>query len=491
MARQGMDRGKPGSESPKETIAILLKASHPPNTVHSVIASDRQALRVGSALLVVDGTDSSLNRKAEFSLVPGRVKSRRLSKLVSLSCEVYNAVVQHRRGAWRLARTSVTRFDEFNEIPDLLVLRPDVATFGSRFVRGAISRADEAFASFFRRVKDGENPGFPRFKSHNRFRTVFYDEPIGWALRRFDQNDPALYIQGVGEISLSRSAHCQLRRLAARGGEPRNLCITKTGSGAFRATVGFRGVSTKPMPQNHEVGGVDRGICVTAALSDGMLLEMPRFLAEARIEIAALQRKRERCERFGSEWKKCNREVAKAYRRARQRSQNWARHAAIDIVERFDVIALEALCLTNMTRSARGTKEHPGKGVAAKRGLNRSLSDAALGRLAYWIQVKAEEAGRRVYKVDPKNTSRTCICCGNVAAANRHQRVFSCTKCGHEEHADVNAAQVIAARGESADAAWRGSGCPPLTRAVPRNLRRKSQELPVQGVGSAPHAQVA
>ncbi len=448
-----------------------------------MIASDGQAVRVGSALLVVDGVDESLHRKAEFSLAPGRARGRRLSKLVSLSREIYNAVVEHRRTAWRIARASVRRFDEFNEIPQLRVLRPDVASFGNQFVRGAISRADEAFAGFFRRMRDGETPGFPRFKSHSRFRSVFYDEPVGWALRRLDHDDPALYDQEVGEISLARPAVAQLRRLAARGGEPRTLTITKTKSGAFRACVGFRGVSTKALATNHQVGGVDRGICVTAALSDGTLLEMPKFLARACDEIAALQRERETHKRYGPEWNTCNRKIAKAYRRASQRSQNWARHAAIDIVERFDVIAIEALRLKNMTRSARGTVEHPGKGVSAKRGLNRSLCGAALGRLAYWIQVKAEEAGRRVYKVDPKNTSRTCICCGNLDAANRHRTRFSCTKCGHEEHSDVNAAQVIAARGESADATWQALGRPSLARPIPRNRRRRAVHSSIEGPG--------
>lgn len=466
-----------------EDPAPIQKASHPPVTVHLVIASDRLAVRVGSALLVVDGTDTWLYRKAEFSLAPGRVRSRRLSKLVSLSREVYNAVVEHRRGAWKIAKASIRRFDEFNEIPELRALRTDVASFGNQFVRGAISRADEAFAGFFRRVKDGETPGFPRFKSHNRFRTVFYDEPNCWALRRPDRDDPALHVRGVGEIPLSRSAAAQLARLVARGGEPRTLSITKTRSGAFRACVGFRGVSPKPLATNQQVGGVDRGICVTAALSDGTLLEMPKFLAQARDEIAALQRERETYKRFGPEWNKCNRQIAKAYRRARQRSQNWARHAAIDIVERFDVIAMEALRLTNMTRSARGTIEHPGKGVSAKSGLNRSLCDAALGRLAYWIQVKAEEAGRRVYKVDPKNTSRTCICCGNLDAANRCRTRFSCTRCGHVEHADVNAAQVIAARGESADATWQAIGSPSLARPIPRKRRRSAVHPSFRGPG--------
>ena len=93
----------------------------------------------------------------------------------------------------------------------------------------------------------------------------------------------------------------------------------------------------------------------------------------------------------------------------------------------------------NMTTSAKGTKGSPGKGVAQKKGLNRSLQDAALARLAYWICVKAEEAARRVWKVDPKDSSRECIACGHSEAANRCRARFTCTRCGHEDHADVNA----------------------------------------------------
>ncbi len=446
-------------------------------------------------MLIVDGTDEVLNRKAELALLPGRVKARRLAKLVSLSCEVYNAILEHRRKAWRMAKASVTRFEEFNEIPALRELRPDVAGFGNQFVRGAISRADEAFCSFFARVRHGQRPGYPRFKSHKRFRTAFYDEPASWALRRLSSSSPALYVQGVGEIALSRPAVRQLRRLGSRGGEPRTLSITRTRSGSWRACVGFRGVSSKPLPASDQVGGVDRGVTVTAALSDGTLLSRPEFIAEARGEIASFQRERAQHTKFEPEWKKANRKITKAYRKVHHRSENWARHTAIEIVSRYGVIALEALELENMTRSARGTKENPGKGVSAKQGLNRSLQDAALGRLAYWTCVKAEEAGRRLYKVDPWNSSRECRCCGHTEKANRHRSRFSCMSCGHTEHADVNAAQVIAARGVKADSLWRAAGCQPLTRPVPRNRRRKEKAsdspAPEHGAGSAPYAQVA
>jgi transposase len=129
------------------------------------------------------------------------------------------------------------------------------------------------------------------------------------------------------------------------------------------------------------VGGVDRGIWVTAALPDGTLLTCPPFLRQARKEIAALGQERERHSQFSAEWKRANKAMAKAYRRAHHRADNWARHTAISIVTSYGVISLENLNLPNMTKSAKGTVASPGKGVAQKKGLNRSLQDAALGRL--------------------------------------------------------------------------------------------------------------
>jgi putative transposase len=474
-----------------------------------VISSDRLALTVGSSKLVVDGTDETLVRKAEFSLSPSRCQARSLEALVEWSREAYNGALQHRRDAWRLAKATISRFDQFKEVPSLREVCPQVARFGNQPVRGAISRVDEAFAGFYRRTSEGQTPGYPRFKSRRRFRTVMYDEPVNWALKGIgttlstglNGTRPILYVQGVGEIALSTKAVRQLRRLIDRGGEARTLSITKTASGAWRATVAFRGVEAKHLVVNDQVGGVDRGIWVTAALADGTLLRCPPFLHQARREIAALSREREQHAMFSSEWKRANKAMAKAYRKAHNRSENWARHNAISIVATYGVISLEDLSLSNMTKSAKGTVERPGKGVAQKKGLNRSLQDAALGRLAFWICVKAEEAGRRVWKVDPRNSSRECAPCGHTEAANRHRSRFTCRSCGHVEHADVNAAQVIAARGQAADKRWKKAGSPMLTRAVPKSRRRKPggsvPDEPCEageeqiGAGSAPHAAVA
>ena len=139
---------------------------------------------------------------------------------------------------------------------------------------------------------------------------------------------------------------------------------------------------------------------------------------------------------------------------------------------------MEDLKLTNMTRSARGTVEEPGSNVAAKQGLNRELQDAALGKLAIRICVKAESAGRRVWMVRPENTSRACSSCGHTDAANRpDQTTFCCTACGREANADINAALNIAARGQHAEDAWKQAGSPSLPRRKSRRRPRKDPGL--------------
>lgn len=165
---------------------------------------------------------------------------------------------------------------------------------------------------------------------------------------------------------------------------------------------------------------------------------------------------------------------AREHHKLAQKSDNWARETARMLVAQADVIALENLHLLSMTKSASGTLDSPGTNVAAKAGLNRAMRDASLGRLARWVCVKAEEAGRRAWLVDAVDTSRRCAVCGNIDSRSRPAReVFSCIACGHGDHSDTNAAVNVAVRGQACEAAWRAAGSPRLKRPTPR-LRRRS-----------------
>jgi putative transposase len=202
---------------------------------------------------------------------------------------------------------------------------------------------------------------------------------------------------------------------------------------------------------------------------------MPRFLGERRDAIAGLQRQRATKKKGSRAWRSLSRRIAGEYRRARNQSDNWARDTAGRLVEQYGVIVLEDLKLQSMTKSAKGTTDAPGVGVAAKSGLNRSLNEAALGRLHHWICAKAEEAGRRSWVVPPQNTSRRCARCSHVARENRKYSRFWCTRCGHQDHADVNAAVNIAVLGAHAESAWRAANAPRMERVAPKLQRHKDR----------------
>lgn len=180
-----------------------------------------------------------------------------------------------------------------------------------------------------------------------------------------------------------------------------------------------------PIAGSESVVGADRGVAVTLALSDGGLLSMPSFVGAARDGISESLRQRTGKKVGSRAWRSLNRQMAKAHRKAAQRSDNWACHTARQLVDQYGVIVLEDLKLKNMVRSARGTTECPGTNVAAKQALNRKLADTALGKVRYRLCVKAEEAGRRAWVVNPANTSRTCASCGHCAAWNRRSRPIS------------------------------------------------------------------
>lgn len=449
-----------------------------------MIASKRTSQTHGPGRLVVDGRDATVVRKATFAFKPSAGQEARLHGLLRVCREVYNAALQERRDAWRLAEKTVRWQDQFTQIKDLRGVRDDALTFGIQPLRGSIMRVDEAMTGFFDRVKHGQTPGFPRFKGAGRSDTACWDEPTSW---KVDADTRTLYVQGVGDIGLPKSARRQIGRMTGKGGRPTTLTITRRRSGprrlnrwVWRATVAFNDVTvdnTTPTRGEGSLAGADRGIAVTVATCDGHMLTMPRYVAAQRRRLAELEQAQARCVKFSREWHRLGRHIARGRAKAAAQVDNWAREHAARLVEQYGVLVFEDLALTNMTRSASGTVEQPGTNVAQKQGLNRELQDATLGKLATRVCVKAESAGRRVWMVRPENTSRTCSRCGHTAKDNRRsQAVFACQACGHTANADVNAAVNVAGRGRRAETAWENAGAPSLHRKPSRRRPRQGTE---------------
>jgi transposase len=198
-----------------------------------------------------------------------------------------------------------------------------------------------------------------------------------------------------------------------------------------------------PAPGNGQVVGIDRGVAVSAALSTGELLHCPALAARERRRLRRMQRKLARSRRGSGRRGRVKHAVARLNARGTDRRKDWAEKVSTGIARRFDVIRVENLKITNMTRSAKGTRGNPGRNVRQKAGLNRGILGSGWGLLVRRLQDKAPG---RVEKVKPHFTSQRCSACGQVDANSREsQPRFVCTACGFACNADVNAAINIAA----------------------------------------------
>ncbi|MBM6929030.1 RNA-guided endonuclease InsQ/TnpB family protein, partial [Parasutterella secunda] len=159
----------------------------------------------------------------------------------------------------------------------------------------------------------------------------------------------------------------------------------------------------------------------------------------------ALSRK----EKFSSNWKKAQQEIAKLYQRIGNIRQDFINKVALDLSKKHAVIYREDLKIKNMTASAAGTLEEPGHNVAQKSGLNRAILDQAWGKFFQRLQWKCEQRGGIVIKVSPQYTSRTCPICGHESKENRKSQAnFKCLACGYQDNADIVGARNIKVRGQ-------------------------------------------
>ncbi|MGA9359085.1 MAG: transposase [Mycobacterium sp.] len=219
--------------------------------------------------------------------------------------------------------------------------------------------------------------------------------------------------------------------------------VTRDRSGRWH--IAFAAIpDSVPGPGDGSVVGVDRGVAVSVALYSGELMRVPGLRAGETKRLRRLQRRLARARRGSHRRARTKLAIAKVRARDTDRRRDWVEKTTTDLARRFDTICVEDLKVRAMTRSARGTREHPGTRVAQKRGLNREISRQGWGLLMARLTHKA--AGRLEF-VPAAYTSQRCSCCGHVAPENRKsQAVFQCVACDAGTcNADVNAARNIAA----------------------------------------------
>jgi putative transposase len=260
----------------------------------------------------------------------------------------------------------------------------------------------------------------------------------------------------VGQVRVPKAGWVRFRWSRAVPAGVKSYRVTMDRAGRWH--VAFAAIPTPvPAPGNGQTVGIDRGVTVSAALSTGDRLHVPGLTWREQARLRRLERKLARAKQGSARRGRARLAIARLRARETDRRKDWAEQKSTDIARRFDLIKVEDLRIKNMTRSAKGTRESPGRNVRQKAGLNRGILRSGWGLLVRRLQDKAPG---RVKKVSPAFTSQRCSACGQVDPKSREsQAVFRCTACGYACHADVNAARNIAAGlAVTARGGFRGAG---------------------------------
>lgn len=385
-----------------------------------------------------------------FRLQPTSKQHVALGLMLGAHCELYNAALQERRDAYRSHGVSIKATGQMAQLTAIREARPDQAVWSFTSQQQTLRRLDKAFQAFFRRVKAGETPGYPRFRSAARFDSVdfrhgdgikFIDD--GHTRRNGRQPEARLRVMGVGHVRV------RLHRPLPEGVKLGQVSIKREGTGRRQRWYVVLPVEVEDcvLSRTGSVVGIDLGIASFYADSNGHHESNPRHAKNAAVALAKAQRDLSRKKRGSTRRKLAVQRVARLHRRVAAQRLDHAHKTALALVQSHDLIAHEALQVANMVRRAKPVPDpdEPGaympNGGSAKTGLNRSISDAGWSQFIGILTNKAACAGRVVIPVNPANTSRTCSACQHVAAENRlTQAVFACVSCGFAAHADINAA---------------------------------------------------
>jgi len=296
-----------------------------------------------------------------------------------------------------------------------------------------LRRLDEAYRRFFSKAG-----GFPSFKRYGDEPGIRFPDPKQFSMDAAN-----------GRIKLPKLGWVRLRMSQPADGALRNVSVTREGERWF-ASIQVETRETAPALGVAPTLGIDLGLAQFAAMSDGKAVSPLRALAKQRVRLKRYQRSVARKKKGSANRKKAVVRLGNLHRRIAHQRSDWLHKLTTDLADVHPVIALEDLRIRNMSASAAGTVEAPGKNVRAKAGLNRGILDAAWGEFARQLSYKLEWRGGRVILVNPAYTSRTCRLCGHESAENRkRQALFACVACGHTENADVHAAKNILAAGHA------------------------------------------
>ena len=352
-----------------------------------------------------------IHKTFKYRLYPSKSQLVYLDRTLETCRCWYNHCLAERKDAWENEKKSIGKFEQLASVKDYRRENSYAAQVHSHIMQVVVQDLDKAFQAFFRRVKSGETPGYPRFKGRNRFDSFGLKE-YG---NGFKVDGRRLRLTGMGRIRVRW--HRELE------GKVKAVRVLRQ-AGEWYACFSCE-VEEKILPATGRQVGIDVGIHHLLATSDGEVVDNPQWYREAQSKLRIIQRRVSRRSMGGANRRKAVLALQRQHETLSNSRKDFLNKLAFQLTTNYDLIALEKLNITGMARN-----HH----------LSKSIMDAGWGYLSKRISDKAAEAGRHVVRVNPAYTSKTCSSCGmlfeNLSLADRW---VECS-CGLSRDRDVNAA---------------------------------------------------
>jgi len=381
-------------------------------------------------------------RKVSYKLYPTPKQELALEALLRSHQQLYNAALEERISAWSKAKKSITYADQCKSLTVLRTELPEWQAANCSSQQMTLRRLDKAFGAFFRRVKAGQTPGFPRFKSLARFPGFsFKKHGDGW---RFSAGEHWKH----GTLRISGVGHIACRGRARQGGR---VCASdilhRDGEWFLSLTLEIEQVER--VRTGHAAIALDWGVetLLSGIRHDGARLDVqnPRWYQADKDRVTGLQQCLSRKKRGSQRRKKAVRALASARAHQARRRLDFLHKETAGIAKEHALVAMEALTVKNMTTSAKGTMDDPGTRVAQKAGLNREILDTAPALLMQLLSYKVQDTGGdwAIAPTKKLKPSQTCPCCGAASKKALEDRVHVCKACCHTEPRDTASARVV------------------------------------------------
>lgn len=364
-----------------------------------------------------------MRKTFKYRLYPSKQQRRLLDQQLEECRWLYNHLLADRRGAWEQRQESRRLYDQQATLPALKTERPTLAGVHSQVLQHVAVRIDLAFQAFFRRVKAGETPGYPRFRGKGRYDSITFPQvPVGC---RLDAETRRLRIANVGQVKVVLHRPIE--------GTPKTATINRSSTGKWYVCFSCECAELSPLPVTDLPVGIDVGLKTFATLSTGREIANPRFFRAEEQALAKAQRRLAKEEQGTPERVKRRRVVARVHERVAWRRSDFAHQHSRAIVNTFDLIAVEDLAVNRMTHN---------------HCLAKSISDAAWSQFTSLLAYKAVWAGRKYVAVNPAYTSQDCSRCGHRQKLSLADRVYTCPCCGLVIDRDLNASLNILRLGQ-------------------------------------------